>query len=71
MCPFGSHVRMGICVRMSQSKELKKKTFEVNRILTNNWHTSDLLVGNEASKVCLLAKYDHFLAANVSFMNPC
>ena len=22
-------------------------------------------------KVCFLAKYDHFLAANVSFLSPC
>ena len=38
---------------------------------TNKWHSGDIPVEILASKVHILANYDHFLPANVSFLDPC
>ena len=48
----------GICSKYSEYK-------------TSNWHTSDFHVGKWALKVHVLGNHDHFLAANLSFLNPC
>ena len=37
---------------------------------SRKWYLRALPTGNEASKVRFLAKYDHFLVPNVSFLNP-
>ena len=38
---------------------------------TNKWHSSDIPVEILASKVHFLANCDHFLSANVSFLDSC